>query len=337
MLPIDKIIGRFYPIFAFSLLFMAVALMVMLFVKWPAIPELWDDLTASNLNNPQSLLGTDSYIAKNPIFPCLFLTIACGAISGFHATQSPLMARCLKSERFARPIFYGSMITEGLVALIWASVSTYFFYYGGWRQVVPAEVLAQFNEQLQGDSPKTLIQFFTAPNVVQYICSGWLGVFGGILAVLGVVAAPITSGDTAFRSARLIIASALNMEQRTIVKRLAISIPMFAASILLLVWQMENPDGFNTIWQYFGWGNQTLAVFTLWTITVYLVRKGKLYFIALIPALFMTAVCSTFIFVSPNALGLDTSVAYPLGIICFLVAVVWFALWKRKFNSKIEK
>ncbi len=339
MLPIDKIIGRFYPIFAFSLLFMAVALMVVLFVKWPAIPELWDNLAASNLNDPQSILGTESYIVKNPIFPCLFLTIACGAISGFHATQSPLMARCLKSERLGRPVFYGSMITEGLVALIWASVSTYFFYYGGWRQVVPAEVVAQFNEQLHGDSPKTLIQFFTAPNVVQYVCSGWLGLLGGILAVLGVVAAPITSGDTAFRSARLIIASALKVEQRSIPKRLLISVPLFTVSILLLIWQMENPDGFNTIWQYFGWGNQTLAVFTLWTITVYLVRNEKPFFIALIPALFMTAVCSTFIFVSPNALGghLSLTTGYALGGLCLITAIVWFAVWYSKHTSTVKQ
>ncbi|MBR7055300.1 MAG: carbon starvation protein A [Prevotella sp.] len=339
MLPIDKIIGRFYPIFAFSLLFMAAALLVVLFIKWPDIPELWSNLEQANRNEPASLLGADTFIGKNPIFPCLFLTIACGAISGFHATQSPLMARCLKDERLARPIFYGSMITEGLVALIWASVSAYFFYYGGWREVVPAEIVSQFNEQMQGDSPKTLVQFFTAPAVVQYVCSGWLGLFGGILAVLGVVAAPITSGDTAFRSARLIIASAFKMEQRTIVKRLYIALPMFAASILLLVWQMENPDGFNTIWQYFGWGNQTLSVFTLWTITVYLVRNNKPYVIGLIPALFMTTVCSTFVFVSPNGLNaingvsIPLSVGYALGIACCVLAVVWFATWKNKYQN----
>ena len=330
MLPIDKIIGRFYPIFAFSLLFMAASILVVLFIKWPAIPELWSDLKAANLNDPQSLLGTETFIGANPIFPCLFLTIACGAISGFHATQSPLMARCLKDERLGRPVFYGSMITEGLVALIWASASAYFFYYGGWREVVPADMIAQFNDQLQGDSPKTLIQFFTAPNVVQYICAGWLGLFGGILAVLGVVAAPITSGDTAFRSARLIIASALHVEQRTIPKRLLISLPMFAASIGLLIWQMENPDGFNTIWQYFGWGNQTLSVFTLWAITVYLVRHDKPYIISLIPALFMTSVCSTFIFVSPQALHLDPSIGYPIGGLCTVVALIWFCVWYRK-------
>ena len=340
LLPIDKIIGRFYPIFAISLLFMAAALMVMLFIKWPALPEIWDGLSNITSKDPVSKLGAEAFISKNPIFPCLFLTIACGAISGFHATQSPLMARCLKKEQLGRPVFYGSMITEGIVALIWATVSIYFFYYGGWREVVPADIVQQFEEQVQGDSPKTLVQFFAAPNVVQYVCSGWLGILGGILALLGVVAAPITSGDTAFRSARLIIAGALNMEQRTVAKRLAICLPMFLASLLLLLWQMENPDGFNTIWQYFGWGNQTLAVFTLWAITVYLVHKRKPYIISLIPALFMTTVCSTFIFVSPNALGLPLTIGYILGGCILVVAIVWFTVWHDRFvknNSVVEK
>ena len=303
-----------------------------------SLPELWDNLSAVNRNQPAEILGADSFISKNPLFPCIFLTIACGAISGFHATQSPLMARCLKDEKLGRPVFYGSMITEGLVALIWATVSAYFFYYGGWREVVPAEVVEEFNAQLQGDSPKTLVQFFTAPGVVQYVCSGWLGVFGGILAVLGVVAAPITSGDTAFRSARLIIASALGMEQRSIPKRLAISLPMFGASILLLIWQMENPDGFNTIWQYFGWSNQTLAVFTLWAITVYLAKKHKAYIISLIPALFMTTVSTTFIFVSPQMLGnlIPLTVGYVLGAVCLLLAVFWFSTWLTKYRRAEE-
>ena len=134
MLPIDKIIGRFYPIFAFALLFMALALFIVLFIKMPTLPEIWSNLADHNLNTPKELLGADSFIAKNPVFPCLFLTIACGAISGFHATQSPLMARCVQSEKMGRPIFYGSMITEGCVALIWATVSSWFFYHGGWRE-----------------------------------------------------------------------------------------------------------------------------------------------------------------------------------------------------------
>ena len=269
LLPIDKIIGKIYPIFAFSLLFMAFALLIGFFVKLPDIPELWSNLSDCNYNDNTAWLGTDSFMTKNPIFPCLFITIACGAISGFHATQSPLMARCVKHEKMGRPIFYGAMITEGVVALIWATASMYFFYYGGWREVVDAETVNKFMQQYGTEGGKTLVQFFDAPTVVKYICSGWLGMFGGILALLGVVAAPITSGDTAFRSARLIIAEFIGLEQHSLRKRLYICIPVFAAGLLLLFWQMNNPNGFNIIWQYFGWANQTLSVFTLWTITVF--------------------------------------------------------------------
>lgn len=333
MLPIDKIIGKIYPLFAFSLLFMALALLVGLFWKMPAIPELWSNLGECNLNDNPAWLGADSFMTKNPIFPCLFITIACGAISGFHATQSPLMARCIKHEKAGRPIFYGAMITEGMVALIWATASMYFFYYGGWREVVDAETVGAFIRQ-QGEDGKTLVQFFDAPAVVKYICSGWLGVFGGVLAMLGVVAAPITSGDTAFRSARLIIAEAIGLEQRSVRKRLYVCLPLFGAGLMLLFWQMENPNGFNIIWQYFGWANQTLAVFTLWTITVYLVQRQKPFYVTLIPALFMTAVCSSFLLVSKQALGVDESVALPFAVSSVAIALVWFVLWKRKYAGK---
>lgn len=334
LLPIDKIIGKLYPIFAFAMLFMAVALMVCLYVKMPALPEVWSNLDAHNLNTPPTLLGTKNYIADNPLFPCLFLTIACGAISGFHGTQSPLMARCLSSEKLGRPVFYGAMITEGVVALIWATVSIYFFYYGGWRDVVDANTLNAFLSQSQGG--KTLIQFFTAPNVVEKTCTGWLGLFGGILAVFGVVAAPITSGDTAFRSARLIIADAIHLSQKSIHRRLLIAIPMFAAAIALLVWQMENPNGFNTIWQWFGWSNQTLAVFTLWTVTVYMVQQRKPFIITLIPAIFMTTVCSTFLLISPMAFHLSTTVSYTGAVIACVIACVWFFAWYRKQTQNIN-
>ena len=313
MLPIDKIIGRFYPIFAFSLLFLAGALMVMLFVNQPQLPEVWD-----GLNN----LGKEQFGMKQSIFPCLFITIACGAISGFHGTQSPLMARCMKSEHQGRAIFYGAMITEGIVALIWAAVSSYFFFDGGWQQVCPPEVVEEFTAQ----SDKTLNQFFSAPKVVTFVCEGWLGLFGGILAILGVVAAPITSGDTAFRSARLIIAEALGMQQRDIKKRLTVSIPLFIVAMGILFWQIDNPDGFNVIWQYFGWANQTLAVFMLWTITAYLVKAKKTYMVAFVPALFMTMVCSTFFFVSDQTLELDQTLSYILGGIFTAFTGVWFVM-----------
>lgn len=328
MMPIDKIIGKVYPLFAFSLLFMALALLIGLFIKMPNIPELWSDLSAFNFNENPAWLGNDTFIGNNPIFPCLFITIACGAISGFHATQSPLMARCVKTERWGRPIFYGAMITEGIVALIWATVSMYFFYYGGWRELVSEDIVQQFISQSEGG--KSLLQFFDAPSVVNHICQGWLGVFGGILAMLGVVAAPITSGDTAFRSARLIVAEALGMEQRSIAKRLTISIPMFGCAIALLVWQMENPNGFNVIWQYFGWANQTLSVFTLWTITVYLAQNKKNFYITMVPALLMTVVCSTFLLISKQAFGLGATISYTGSAVILVIALVWFYSWYRK-------
>ncbi len=334
LLPIDKIIGKIYPLFAFCLLFMALALLVGLFVKMPDIPEWWSDLGQSNLNDNPAWLGAESFMSKSPLFPCLFITIACGAISGFHATQSPLMARCLKNEKSGRPIFYGAMITEGIVALIWATVSMYFFYYGGWKEVVTPEVVNQFMGQFDGG--KTLVQFFDAPTVVKTVCEGWLGILGGVLAILGVVAAPITSGDTAFRSARLIIAEFLGLDQKAMRKRLYIAIPMFAAAVGLLVWQMANPDGFNAIWQWFGWSNQTMAVFTLWTITVYLVQSKKPFWVSLIPALFMTVVCSTFLLVSPQAFGLSQTISYTGSVIFLVVALVWFFAWYHKYTKTVR-
>ena len=338
LLPIDKIIGRVYPLFAIALLVMAAGLLVGLFVKMPHVPELWNmadmsQWTSNQVVDGKDTLGIVAYLQNNPVFPCLFITIACGAISGFHATQSPLMARCLKSERLARPVFYGAMITEGLVALIWATVSSYFFYYGGWKEVVSAEEVTKFMAQVQLADGQTLIQYFKAPQVVKLVCSGWLGIVGGTLAVLGVVAAPITSGDTAFRSARLIIAESLHFEQKNMVRRLMISVPLFVASLLLLIWQMENPDGFNVLWQYFGWSNQALSVFTLWMITVFLARNHKAYMITLIPAIFMTVVCTTFLIASPQALGRPDLTYYVIGSVT-LIAIVWFVLWLRKDRAK---
>ena len=311
MLPIDKIIGRFYPIFAFALLFMAASLLVMLFVKWPTVPEVW-----THLYN----MGFEAQPEKwtENIFPALFITIACGAISGFHATQSPLMARCLKSEKMGRPIFYGSMITEGVVALVWATIASWFFY----GEPTPGM------ELLTGAGNEGF--YTSAPALVTLICNNWLGVVGAVLALLGVVAAPLTSGDTAFRSARLIIADFIKLDQHSVHKRLYICVPLFALAIVILIWQITNPDGFNIIWRYFGWSNQTLSVFALWTATVYLARSKKNFWITLIPALFMTTVCSTFFFISKQMLGLPELVAYPLGIVCLIVAAVWFTVWYRK-------
>lgn len=316
MLPIDKIIGKIYPLFACSLLFMAGALLVWLFLHWPTVPELW-----TNCYNMGAATEPEKW--TDNIFPAMFITIACGAISGFHATQSPLMARCVKSEKMGRPIFYGAMITEGLVALIWATVASWFFY----GEPAPGYELIE---------AATAGFHTSAPAVVNIVCNEWLGVAGAILAMLGVVAAPITSGDTALRSARLIVADSLKLDQRSILKRLIICIPIFAYSIGLLIWQIGNPDGFNIIWQYFGWYNQALSVFTLWTLTVYLVRQKKCFWMTLIPALFMTTVCFTYAFVSKNMLDFG-DFGYALSIACLIVACVWFTVWFRKEGVRRDK
>ena len=214
-----------------------------------------------------------------------------------------------------RPIFYGAMITEGVVALIWATVASWFFY----APTPGYELIAGADKGF----------YTSAPAVVNLVCNDWLGVVGAVLAMLGVVAAPITSGDTAFRSGRLIVAEWLKLNQRPIAKRLYICIPLFSVSIAMLVWQIENPDGFNTIWQYFGWSNQALSVFTLWTLTVYLVREKKPFWITLIPALLMTTVCSTYVFVSKQMFGLG-DVGYFFGLACLGIACIWFGIWYNK-------
>ena len=302
MLPIDKIIGKIYPLFAVALIFMAVALMVGLIVKMPQIPELWDGLQ----NRSQTWGGKGQ-----PIWPYMFVTIACGAISGFHATQSPLMARCIKNEKLGRPVFYGSMITEGLVALVWAAVSSYFFFGGG-----AAEVGGTFAD--------------AAPTVVTKVSRSWLGVVGSILALLGVVAAPITSGDTALRSARLIIADTLHINQKPVAKRLAISLPLFFISALMLWFNIANEDGFNIIWRYFGWANQTLAVFTLWAVTVFLAREreGVAYLVTLLPACIMTAVSVAYICIAQIGLNLPLGWNRAIGATVITVSAALFFLWK---------
>ena len=279
ILPIDKIIGKVYPIFGAALLFMALSFLVVLFSGEYSIPEL---TAIDNMHfNSENL----------PIVPTLFISIACGAVSGFHATQSPLMARCVTSETQTRPIFFGAMITESIIALIWAAIAMAFF--GG------TEALNDF--MLANNS--------NAGSVVSIISKTTLGRLGSILTILGVVVAPITSGDTAFRSARLIISDMLGFDQRSIYKRLVVSAPLFAIGIFIAF------IDFDVIWRYFAWSNQTLSVFTLWMITAWLMRKrSSFYILALIPAIFMTYVCSSFVFVSTQFIGLGaTTAAYVYG------------------------
>lgn len=305
LLPIDKLIGKIYPLFGFCLVFMAVGIMVELFYYHPALPEIWQGLDNKQPN-----------AANNPIFPMMFVSIACGAISGFHATQSPLMARCLTNERQGRPIFYGAMILEGVVALIWAAAASYLFYTPEGQALVPAG------------------QSMTPAAIVNLLCNHWLGVVGAVLAILGVVAAPISTGDTAFRSARLVVADALNINQRTLLKRLGVAVPLFVAGFIVLLYSLWDKEGFAVIWNGFSWANQFLAMVTLWAVTVYLSVEKKCYWVTLIPALFMTMVSISFILVSKTTgFGLPYRWGYIAAAIMTLSFMVWFFVWRKRKNK----
>ena len=307
LFPIDKIIGKIYPIFGACLLFMAFGIMIAIFVNHPQLPEIWDGLD-NKMPNPD----------VTPIFPMMFVSIACGAISGFHATQSPLMARCMTNEKYGRPIFYGSMIAEGVVALIWAAAATYFF----------------FDPSNPG---RDVDMSGGAAVVVDFMTRHWLGTVGAVLAILGVVFAPITSGDTAFRSARLIIADFLHLDQKPILKRLYVAIPVFLVALAVLIYVLNDPEGFDVIWRYFAWANQVLAAFTLWAITIYLATEKKCYWITLIPAMFMTMVCTTFIFIAQKeGFGLSGVISYSIGASVTIASCVGFFVWKHLKNKHLN-
>ncbi|MBR7158479.1 MAG: carbon starvation protein A [Alphaproteobacteria bacterium] len=262
LLPIDKIIGRFYPFFGIFLAFMAVGLIVGLFCS---------DYTVLN----ESFLRPAVHPEGLPIWPMVFITIACGAVSGFHATQSTMMSRCITSERYGRRIFYGAMIAEGVIALIWVTLG---------MSVYPTpEALSE----VMGPSGNAAL-------VVEDVSFKLLGSVGGAMAVLGVIVLPITSGDTAFRSARLIMADAFNFSQKKIMPRLILALPIFAVAIAL------NCVDFSVLWRYFGWGNQTLAAIVLWASAVYMLKREKFHWIASLPAMFMTAVSVAYICMEPK-------------------------------------
>ena len=293
LLPVSALIGRIYPLFVLAMLIMAVGLAIGIFTHDGWMPEFTDPLTG---HHPKGL----------PVFPMLCITIACGAISGFHGTQSPMMARCLKSERMGRRVFYGAMIAEGLVALIWAAASIK--YAGGYQQ---------------------LADMGNPAVVVSTLCSSWMGRIGAILAILGVVAAPITSGDTALRSARLMAADFLHFPQNKLWKRLALSLPIFVVCGMLLF------IDFNVLWRYFAWSNQTLAFMTLWAVSVWLARKGRSFWITLLPAMFMTVVCTSYILVAPEGFQLPLCVGIVSGLVfmCLLTALFGYWLVRRRSNG----
>ncbi len=298
LLPIDKVIGRFYPIFGAVLILMAVGIIAGINIGGYTVPE----ITLEDLH-PEGL----------PIWPFMFITVACGAISGFHATQSPMVAKCIQSEKQGRKVFYGAMLSESVIALVWAAGGV--AYYGA-----------------TGGLNNALTEMGQS-GVVYDISTGMLGTIGGILAVVGVIACPITSGDTAFRSARLIIAEITKLDQKKIKNRLLITLPLLGAGAVLT--QLD----FNVLWRYFSWSNQTLAMIALWVSTAYLLKtkENKMAsLITAIPASFMTAVSITYIIMADEGFGLGSSIAYPVGVTAAVLAFVIYVVIRVKMGRTVQ-
>ncbi len=297
LLPIDKIIGKLYPVFGAVLIIMAAGILGGIVFGGYTVPE----LRLADLH-PDGL----------PIWPFMFVTVACGAISGFHATQSPMVAKCIKSEKLGRRVFYGAMLSESVIALVWAAGGVAFYGATGGLSSALAEL---------GQS-----------GAVYDISTGMLGKAGGVLAIVGVIACPITSGDTAFRSARLILAEITKLEQKKIRNRLLITLPLLAAGAVLT--QLD----FNVLWRYFSWSNQTLAMISLWVATAYLLKTHERRLTSLItalPAAFMSAVSMTYILMANEGFGLAARIAYPVGAVFAALLFAYYILRLRMPRNRI--
>ena len=309
LLPINKIIGKIYPVFGLALLIMAISIAGMLLWKGGTGEMQMMELSASTLKN------WHTNPAQNILFPMMFIVISCGAISGFHSTQAPMMARCLKNEKQGRQVFYGAMIAEGIVAIIWATAAMNFFG--------DANAL---NETMAAHD-------FNAAWVVNEISRSWLGKVGAVFAIVGVIALPISTGDTAFRSARLTLADIFRIEQGSVRKRLYVSIPLFVLGFVL------SQLSFATVWKYLGLSNQVLATVVLWMIAMYLAIKKKPHWLVSIPATFMTLVCSSYLLVAPvknGGMAIDTSIGYPVGLTVSVgVLIIFLIAANRKKKTEL--
>lgn len=306
LLPIDKIIGKVYPFFGAALLLMAVGVGGSIIYNYFFGDLNLIELTFDNMRN------FHSNPENNILFPMLFVVISCGAISGFHSTQSPMMARCMTNEKYGRPIFYGAMVAEGIVAMIWATAAMNFF---GGVEGLNSTIAA-------GHDPAW---------IVNEICNSWLGKIGAIFAIIGVVACPITTGDTAFRSSRLILSDMFRMSQSKVSSRLLISIPLFVLGYILS--QMD----FSTIWKYLGIANQILATIMLWTGASYLKQNNKTHYFLSVPAFLLTIVCVTYFLIAPinnGGLFLNHTLSYSLGIGVSVILFFLFCFKSRKLVSK---
>lgn len=310
LLPINKIIGKIYPFFGAALLIMAIGVFVaMIYYSFDGTFEI-KELEINALRNLHHNPG------NNILFPMMFIVISCGALSGFHSTQAPMMARTIKKESYGQKVFYGAMITEGIVALIWATAAMN--YFGGTDKLNSALAIPEHNPAW----------------VVNEICNTWFGKVGAVIAVIGVIAAPITTGDTAFRSARLTVADIFNVKQSDIKKRLLISLPLFAVGFLL------SRFDFSILWKYLGISNQILAALVLWTAAMYLSKVGKAHWMLSIPAVFITTVCFSYLLVAPynsGGVALDKSVGLPIGLALGVASLILFLLRTNKRTDTKRK
>ncbi|AAP25729.1 MULTISPECIES: carbon starvation CstA family protein [Bacillus] len=295
ILPIDKIIGKIYPVLGALLLISAIGIGGMMIIKGSPIPE----LTFENMHPDNA-----------PIFPLLMLTITCGALSGFHATQSPIISRTLQTEKHGRYVFFGMMVAEAIIAMIWAAAAMSIFSYG------------ELNELIKSGTPAA---------VVSEISKTMLGAVGGTIAVIGVIVLPITSGDTAFRAARSIIADYFNFEQTKLKNRLMIAIPLF-----VIAYGLTKID-FTILWRYFSWANQSTAAIALWIGTMYLFIKGKPYVVSLIPAIFMTLMTVIYILNAKIGFNIPLNTSYIIGaVITVILTAIFFMKAMKNKNENIE-
>ena len=300
---IDAIIGKIYPVFGICLIIMAVGVAgVLLFAHEYQMPELWNNFYNQH---PQNI----------HIWPFMFVTVACGAISGFHATQSPMMARCCTSEKQGHKVFYGAMVAEGIIAMVWAAAGVSFY-----------------------ENTQALLEAGAGVNAVVYeICTTTMGKIGGVLAMLGVIACPITSGDTAYRSARLTLADWFKIDQKDWKKRLLLTVPLLGVGAIIC--QID----YSVVWRYFSWSNQTLAMIALWAAAMYLAQNKRNYWICAVPATFMTGVSITYFFAAGECLGLlwkpmgiAESVYYPIAVVAGVIAAVGFLALFLKKSAKYK-
>lgn len=310
LLPINELIGRIYPVFGFVILVMGIGVLYGIFSNTGFMPEITD---AFSNHHPNKAM---------PLYPGICVTIACGAISGFHATQSPLLARCIKTESAARKVFAQAMLAEGFIAIIWAAGAIKFADCIGADGNTPYEKVMSLITDNGAHAANPAI-------LVNELCQTWIGSVGAVLAILGVVAAPITSGDTTFRVGRLIIADALHFSQNKVWRRLVVALPMFVLSIIVML------VDFQVLWRYFSWFNQTISIFTFWSITVWLARNGKRYIVSLVPAMWMSATCMVYILVAPEGFQLTPLIGNIVGVTFALALAVWFFRWKSMLPKRI--